>query len=91
MANEAPKKVFTNNDYLNAIQLGKKYNADPKDIHKIMMDAYKHNETIRVGNIQKSKVFRDRSKHIKLDSMLRLRLVPQAEPWLLEKLTNKGK
>mgnify|MGYP003446406178 CR=1 FL=1 len=77
--------------FQNVLELAKKLGKRAEDIHEIMLHEYKVRGTIKVGNSYREKIVRDRTKHVRLDSMKRLYLHPYAEQWLIDKLQEKGK
>ena len=86
-----PNTNIKKTDFLNAIELAKKLGKRAEDIHEIMLHEYKVRGTIKVGSSYRDKIVRDRTKHVRLDSMKRLYLHPYAEQWLIDKLQEKGK
>ena len=87
---ETTKNTFKKEDFLNAIQLAKKWNYDIETVKQAMISAYKRGTTFLIGSSPRPMVIVNRTKHVSLSSGLGLELHPLAHE-KLKALIAKGK
>lgn len=87
---ETTRTAFNKSDFLNAIQLVEKLNRPVEEIHKVMLREYKKHSEIKIKNIYKPMVVRDKTQHLALSDPRSLQLHPLALQQFVE-ILEKGK